>query len=58
MDSKLRTLEGIIAVVRVLGEADDAICPGCLSLLANCGADPVIALSGSWRDGKEVLALM
>lgn len=40
MEPELRNLESIIAILRVLGEADDAVDPACLSLLAIVAATP------------------
>ena len=55
MEPELRTLEGMIAILRVLGEADDAVDPACLSLLANCAGEAVSTLSDNWRSGMEGL---
>jgi hypothetical protein len=55
MEPELQTLEEMIAILRVLGEADDAVDPACLSLLADCAGEAVSTLSDNWRSGMESL---
>lgn len=55
MEPELRTLEGMIAILRILGDADDAVDPACLAFLANFGGEALNTLSVSWHSSMENL---
>lgn len=56
MEPELRTLEGMIVILRILGDADDAVDPACLAFLANCGGEALSTLSVCWRSSIENLS--
>jgi hypothetical protein len=49
MEPELRQLEGVLALLTILGEAQDSIEPIALAALARSGRDAFDELEVSWR---------
>lgn len=49
MEPELRHLEGVVALLAILGEAQDSVEPAALSVLANSCRQALEPLSNSWR---------
>ena len=49
MEPDLRHLDGLIAALRILGEADDSIEPVAVSSLARCARETLEELERNWR---------
>jgi hypothetical protein len=55
MESELRHLQGLIALLTILGEAHDSVEPVALSALARSGRETSEALLTGWRTAFEGL---
>lgn len=53
MEAELRNLHGLVALLRVLSEAQDSIEPITLSVLANSGRRTYESLSSAWQAAFE-----
>lgn len=53
MEPELRHLEGVVALLTILGEAQDLVEPAALSALAKSARQIFEALSVSWRTAFE-----
>jgi hypothetical protein len=49
MEPELRQLEGVVALLTILGKAPDSVEPIALSALARSGRQALEPLSNSWR---------
>jgi hypothetical protein len=58
MAPELRHLEGVVALLTILGEAQDLVEPVALSALAKSARQIYEALSASWRSALEGMRQM
>jgi hypothetical protein len=49
MEPDLRHLDGLIAALRIMGEANDSIEPVAVSSLARCAQDTLEEIERNWR---------
>ena len=55
MEPRIQLLEGVVALLRVLGEAQDSVEAVALATLADCCGDAVSEMSSSWRAAVDAL---
>lgn len=55
MEPQIQLLEGVVALLRILGESQDSVEPVALATLADCCGNAVSELSSSWRAARDAL---
>jgi hypothetical protein len=50
MEPEFELLEGVVVLLRLLGEAHDGIEPAGIATLAHCSGEAVEKLKACWRD--------
>jgi hypothetical protein len=55
MEPEIQLLEGVVALLRILAEADDSIEPVAIAAVADCCGEAVSEVSTSWRAALAAL---